>query len=91
MSAQRIAMIEQRLQQALQPEQLQIDDESHLHKGHVGAQDGRGHFAVHIVSPVFSGVSAVQRHKLIYQALGELMQTDIHALRIAAYAADEFS
>ncbi len=90
MTAERVQVIRTRLQQALQPEHLQIDDESHLHAGHAGAKDGRGHFFVHIVSPVFADKTAVQRHRLIYQALGDLMQTDIHAVRIEALAANDF-
>lgn len=90
MSAQRIEQIQARLTAALAPEHLQIDDESHQHAGHEGAKDGRGHFFVQIVSSQFSGKRALQRHRMIYQVLGELMETDIHALRIEAYASDEF-
>lgn len=89
MTQSRITQIEERLQKALEPEYLNIDDESHLHAGHAGARDGRGHFFVHIVSPAFTGRRAIQRHRLIYKALGDLMQTDIHALRIEAHASDE--
>ena len=83
-TARRIAQMRQRLQQALQPEILEIADESHHHVGHAGARDGRGHFRLHIVSAGFSGLSPLQRHRLVYAALGELMQTDIHALAIEA-------
>ncbi len=83
-TAQRTAAMRQRLQAALQPQTLEIIDESHHHVGHAGARDGRGHFRLHIVSSAFAGLSALQRHRLIYAALGELMQTDIHALSIEA-------
>ncbi|HKX56852.1 MAG TPA: BolA family protein [Xanthomonadales bacterium] len=83
-TARRIAQMRQRLQQALQPEILEIADESHHHVGHAGARDGRGHFRLHVVSAAFSGLSPLQRHRLVYAALGELMQTDIHALAIEA-------
>jgi BolA protein len=84
LTAKRIAIMQQRLKDALQPELLEIIDESHHHVGHAGARDGRGHFRLHVVSTEFTGLSALQRHRLIYTALGELMQTDIHALSIEA-------
>lgn len=69
---------------ALAPLQLELIDEGHLHIGHEGARDGRGHFALHIVSEGFAGAAPLARHRQVYAALGELMQTDIHALRIHA-------
>jgi BolA protein len=69
---------------ALQPSHLEIIDESHKHAGHEGARDGRGHFALDIVSEAFSGLAPLARHRRIYQAMGEMMQTDIHALSIRA-------
>ncbi len=90
MSTERLEKIRTCLTRELQPEHLQIDDESHLHVGHAGAKDGRGHFFVQVVSAGFAGIRPLQRHRMVYQALGELMQTDIHALRIEAYAEDEF-
>jgi len=61
-----------------------IKDQSHLHAGHAGAQDGRGHYDLRIVSDRFSGASRIQRHKMVYDALGDMMQSDIHALRVKA-------
>ena len=87
--SERIDAIRRRLEAEFAPEMLEIDDESHLHRGHAGARDGRGHFHVTIVSTRFDGENLVARHRRIYRALGELMQTDIHALRIDAYASDE--
>ena len=78
----RINVIRQRLEEKLSPETLNIIDESHLHQGHPGAKDGRGHFAIEIASDQFQGKTAVQCHRLIYDALDDLMKTDIHALRI---------
>lgn len=89
MTAERISLIRQALASELHPEALEIEDESHLHAGHAGARDGRGHFRVTIVSKAFAGLRPIQRHRRIYEALGELMQTDIHALSIQAYAPDE--
>ena len=77
---------EERMQKIRQ--RLEVMDEGHLHRGHEGAKDGRGHFRLKIVSPLFAGKSMVQRHRLVYQAMGELMQTDIHALAIDAAAPD---
>ncbi len=89
MSALRIATIRARLEHALAPTALEIIDESHLHAGHAGARDGRGHFRVRIVANAFAGVRSVQRHQLVYAALGELMQTDIHALALDTKAPNE--
>lgn len=75
--------------QALQPRELELEDESHRHAGHVGARDGRGHFRMRIVAAAFAGLRPLARHQLIYQTLGELMQTDIHALSIDALTPDE--
>jgi len=74
---------------AFSPDELRIKDQSHLHAGHEGARDDRGHFDVFIVSDGFSGLNRVQRHRVVYAALGELMETDIHAVRITAKAPSE--
>ena len=79
-------MIRERLLDALEPELVEIEDESHLHAGHAGARDGRGHFRVTVVAEIFSGQSLLKRHRLVYGALGRLMDTDIHALTIQAIA-----
>lgn len=86
---QRLQAIRERLESALQPEELAVEDEGHLHIGHEGAKDGRGHFRVMVVSGAFDGKTLIQRHRAIYQALGELMTTDIHALAIDAYSSSE--
>lgn len=89
MNEQRIKDIRERLTAALAPVELQITDESHKHVGHEGAKSGRGHFHVHIVSDQFLNLSQVRRHRLIYAAIGDLMDTDIHALSIDAAAPAE--
>lgn len=89
MTEKRIRAIEERLTDALQPTELRIKDQSHLHAGHAGARDGRGHFDVKIVSNAFAGKRLLARHQMIYAALGDLMQSDIHALRIQAMTPDE--
>ena len=73
----------------LAPLELVIEDDSHRHVGHAGARDGRGHFNVRIVSAVFAGLAPLARHRLVYAALGELMQSDIHALSIEARTPNE--
>ena len=70
------------LTQALTPDELKITDDSHLHAGHAGARSGKGHFTVKITSSTFEGKSTLQQHQMVYQALGAMMQTDIHALII---------
>ncbi|MDE1899603.1 MAG: BolA family transcriptional regulator [Xanthomonadaceae bacterium] len=89
MTAARVAAIRARLTAALAPSALEIVDESHAHAGHAGARDGRGHFRVAITSAAFAGLGAVQRHRRVYAALGELMQSEIHALAITALTPDE--
>jgi BolA protein len=74
----------------LQPESLEVFDDSRDHVGHVGAKDGGGHFQLVIVSRQFVGKSAVARHRLVYDALSDLIPKQIHALAIRAYAPDEF-
>ena len=74
---------------ALAPSELTIEDESHKHAGHAGARDGRGHFRVRIVAAAFSGQPLLARHRRIYAALGQMMQTDIHALALDARAPGE--
>lgn len=85
--------IEQRLA-GLQASRLEIADDSALHAGHEGAKSGGGHYRLTIVSPQFAGKSTIARHRMIYAALGPMMQSQIHALAIRAYApgeADSFS
>jgi BolA protein len=88
---ERIAKIRERINAALKPDALEITDESHKHIGHAGARDGRGHFQVTIVSDKFKGLPPIQRHRLIYDAVGDLMDTDIHALSIKAVASSQAS
>lgn len=81
-------LIESRLA-SLDPQSLEIRDESHLHVGHPGARSGGGHFHLVIVSPQFSGKPVQLRHRMIYNALGAMMKREIHALSINAYAPEE--
>jgi BolA protein len=88
-AASRADRIVSDLRQALHTDQVELIDDSHLHAGHAGARDGRGHFRVRVVSADFAGLRTLQRHQLVYRSLGELMQTDIHALSITALTPDE--
>ena len=72
----------------LQPLKILIEDESHRHAGHAGAREG-GHYTLEIVAGVFSGKNTVARHRLIYDAAGDLMRRGIHALSIRAFAPGE--
>ncbi len=81
--------IKQKITEAIQPESIELIDNSAAHAGHAGAQKGGGHFHLTIVADAFDGKSLVQRHQLIYQALGDLMKQEIHALGINALTSSE--
>jgi BolA protein len=83
MTAERIAMIRERLNEVFAPDALNIIDESAKHVGHASA-GGAGHFVVEIVSDAFEDKSAIQRHRLVYKALEDAMHSEIHALSIKA-------
>lgn len=85
----RVERIRQLLVDALAPESIDVTDDSHKHAGHAGARGGQGHFRVDIVGSAFAGLLPLARHRLVYAALGEMMQTDIHALSIRARTPDE--
>jgi len=83
-SADIVEELRARLTAALQPEALAIRDDSHLHAGHAGARGGGGHYHVDIVAATFAGKNTVARHRLIYDAAGDLMRGPVHALSICA-------
>jgi BolA protein len=85
-TAERTNKIEDLLTAEFSPDHLLVKDQSHLHAGHAGARDGRGHFDVTIVASAFAGCSRIKSHRLVYDALQSLMTTDIHALSIHASA-----
>ena len=84
MSDVRVHAIRDRLERAFAPGTVDVRDDSHLHVGHAGARDGRGHFSVRVVSRAFDGKPSLARHRAVYAAVGDLMTTDIHALSIDA-------
>jgi BolA protein len=71
-----------RLREQLAASHVEVVDESHLHAGHAGAASGGGHFRVSVVSERFAGLSRLAAQRLVYQALGDLMEREIHALSI---------
>lgn len=89
MTAERVKAIEEKLTETFSPDTLQVKDQSHLHAGHEGAKSGGGHFDVRIVSAAFEGQRPVQRHRMIFEALAAMMETEIHALRITAKTPEE--
>lgn len=86
----RVEMIREKLTAALSPESMEVVDRSHEHAGHEGAKSGGGHFDVIIVADAFNNMNTVARHRAIYQALGDAMEKEIHALSIKAYTPEEF-
>lgn len=84
----RVEAIREKLTTAFEPLKLDIVDESHKHAGHASA-GGAGHFAVHLVSGNFAGKSPIERHRMVYTAVGDLMHSEIHALSIRAETPEE--
>ncbi|CAD5374812.1 Cell division protein BolA [Rubrivivax sp. A210] len=82
------AAITARLQQALSPSALKVQDDSHLHAGHQGAREG-GHYTVHITAECFTGLARLARHRLVYDSLGPLTALGVHALAINARSPSE--
>jgi BolA protein len=87
----RVERIRARLERVLSPIHLEVIDDSAAHAGHAGAiKSGGGHFFATIVSESFAGKSPVMRHKMVYEALGELMETDIHAFSMKVFSPAEY-
>lgn len=89
MTAERVEMIRERLTNCLQPTELDIVDESARHAGHAGAASGGGHFIVTIVASAFQDKTLIQRHRLVYDAVDDIMHREIHALSIQAKTPEE--
>lgn len=89
MSAETVARIREILAARFEPHAIEVQDDSALHAGHAGAREGGGHYRLFIVSPAFEGCSRVLRQRMIYDALGDMMRKDIHALAIRALSAAE--
>jgi BolA protein len=86
---ERITLFRVALEKQLNPTQLEIEDESHLHAGHAGAAGGAGHFRITLTAASFNGLSRVARHRLVYDALKDYIPQEIHALAIQALAPNE--
>ena len=84
MSQDRSQLIRKKLETNFNPMELLIKDQSHLHTGHVGAKGGGGHFSITIVSEAFEGKDRIQRHRMVYDVLNQMLATQIHALNIKA-------
>ena len=84
----RRSRIEERLREAFAPVELEVVDESHLHAGHAGARSGKGHFRARVVSQRFAGLSRVAAQRLVFEALAEEMESEIHALSLELRAPD---
>ncbi len=88
MTAERVEMIRRRLTDALQPESLDIEDDSARHAGHASSGGG-GHFNVTIVSDKFNGLNLIKRHRIVYDAVADIMNSEIHALSMKTYTPKE--
>jgi len=86
----RVENIKRLLEASLAPAQIDIVDDSQSHAGHAGARSGGGHFYATIISGAFEGKTSVRRHQMVYEALGDMMCADIHALSIKAFTPSEF-
>jgi BolA protein len=86
----RRAHIENKLREALEAVHVEVEDESHLHAGHEGAKSGGGHFKAIIVAARFDGLSKVAAQRLVYQALADEMQGDIHALSMSIFTPEQW-
>ncbi len=88
---ERAAEIERALRARLAPEHLAVEDESHQHRGHAGAAAGGGHFRVTVVSGRFAGRDRLERHRMVYEALGDAVGREIHALALRALTPEEWA
>jgi BolA family transcriptional regulator, general stress-responsive regulator len=87
----RLDRIREKLIATFAPIECQLLDESHLHVGHAGAASGAGHYRLRLVSDRFEGLNRIARHRLVYDCLRDMMQSDIHALNIIAFAPSELA
>ena len=88
MNIDRVEAIKSKLTEAFTPSELNIIDDSHQHAGHASAKGG-GHYRVRLVSAAFAGKTTIQRHRMVYAALGNLMDSEIHAVSIQAFTPDD--
>mgnify|MGYP001610281231 FL=1 len=84
-----VERIKSRLESAFAAAQVSVRDDSARHAGHEGAREGAGHFQVRIESDAFAGRSRLQRHRMVYEALADMLPGEIHALNIEAISPDD--
>ena len=89
MNESRTQRIRSRLESRFAPARVTVRDDSALHAGHAGARGGAGHFAVRIESDAFRGRDRLQRHRMVYEALADMLPAEIHALNIEAVSTEE--
>ena len=89
-AGERPAWIEATLRDAFEPEYVEVQDESDLHRGHPGAAGGGGHFRVTLVSRRFAGQARVARHRMVYGVLGDALRSDVHALAVHVFTPEEW-
>ncbi|MFZ6686636.1 BolA family protein [Undibacterium sp. SXout11W] len=87
----RFDQLKNRLTNALQPVVCELQDNSAAHAGHAGAASGGSHYNLKIISHQFEGLNRISRHRLVYDAIGDMMHTDVHALAIVALAPSEIT
>lgn len=89
MNNSRMEIMQSRLHETFAPLECQLEDESSMHIGHAGAASGGGHFRLRIISAKFEKQSRINRHRLVYDCLDDMMHSEIHALAITALAPSE--
>lgn len=91
MMTDRETLLRDRLQQALAPLHLEIEDESEHHRGHSGAAAGGGHFRIVVVSAAFRDRPLIERQRAVHAALGELLRAEVHALTLSTFTPEEWA
>ncbi len=91
MTSPRVERIKAMLEQAFTAARVSVQDDSAKHAGHAGARDGAGHFLVRVESQDFTGRSRLERHRLVYEALADMLPREIHALNIEAVSPEDDS
>ncbi|HEY8517489.1 MAG TPA: BolA family protein [Candidatus Binatia bacterium] len=86
----RAAELERRIVEALEAEHVEVLDDSAQHRGHAGARGGAGHYTVIVVSRKLEGLDRVARHRAVYEAAGDMIPKQIHALSVRAYTPEEW-
>lgn len=86
----RVDELKHRIRTTLGAELVDVHDDSAQHRGHRGARGGAGHYSVVVVAERFAGMDRVERHRAVYDAVGDMMPSQVHALAVRAYAPEEW-